>query len=60
VLAICTKLIVLILTLVAGIWAIATLGEQMLWLAVFADVGVVMLAVLNALRIFRMKDNIVN
>jgi hypothetical protein len=33
------------------------LGEQMLWLAVFADVGVVMLAVLNALRIFRMKDS---
>ena len=42
-----------------GVMVFTALGfafAQNMWLAIFADVGVAMLAILNALRTFRIKE----
>ena len=51
--------IVFALTVKIGVMVLTALGfafAQNMWLAIFADVGVSMLAILNALRTFRIKD----
>lgn len=40
-----------------GVLLLSALGLASMWLAVFADVGVSILAILNALRIIRIKNN---
>ena len=35
---------------------LATMGYASMWLAVFADVGVTILAVLNAMRTLKLKE----
>jgi Cd2+/Zn2+-exporting ATPase len=40
----------------AAVLLLATVGLATMWMAVFADVGVTVLAVLNAMRALRIKD----
>jgi Zn2+/Cd2+-exporting ATPase len=47
-LALITKFVVL---------GLGTFGYANMWLAIFADVGISLIAVLNAMRILRMKNN---
>ena len=47
--------IVLSLAIKAAVLILASIGIAPIWLAVFADVGVMVLAVLNATRAMRIK-----
>ena len=48
--------IVLALGVKAVILVLGALGIATMWLAVFGDVGVLILAVLNAMRALRVRD----
>ena len=48
--------IIFAITVKVGILILSAIGIANMWSAVFADVGVTVLAVLNALRILRFKS----
>ncbi len=53
--AICRQNVVIVIALKILVLAITVLGYGNMWIAVFADVGVALIAVLNATRITRVK-----
>ena len=53
--AICKQNIVFALAVKAIVMALGAMGLASMWLAVFADVGVCLLAVANAMRAMRIR-----
>jgi len=49
--------IIFAITVKVGVLILSALGITTMWIAVFADVGVSILAILNALRILRIKKD---
>lgn len=55
-LAIATQNIVFAIGIKVSVLVLAAIGTATLWMAVFADVGVTIIAVLNAMRALKIKD----